>query len=139
MSDGTIQNRILHGLILASMNLYEETYHRLGFPQPFINVVTEDAHTTDNIINMASTPRVLVATGFVYSEMKCNSSLRLYTTDHFLLYTSNNKSCVVDIMTIILQQTNNFIYKWKYDNVSPFTLIAAILLVEYLSVGRTNE
>lgn len=65
----------------------EKTLHRLGFPQPFINVVSEDAHTTDNIINMASTSRVLAATGFVYCEMKSSSSHRLYSTDHFVFYT----------------------------------------------------
>ena len=69
------------------MHLNEETYHRLSFPQPFINVISEDAHTTDNIINMASTGRVLVATGFVYCEMKSNSTLRLFTTDHSLFNT----------------------------------------------------
>lgn len=35
-------------------------------------VISEDAHRTDNIVNMASTPRVLPATGFVYCETKTN-------------------------------------------------------------------
>lgn len=85
----TEQYRIIfYIVILPSLYRQEETYHRLGFSQPFINVVSEDAHTTDNIINMASTPRVLVATGFVYCEMKSNSGHRLCTTDLVLLNTS---------------------------------------------------